>query len=243
MAKIESDRQLLARLGFSDAEAADFLDRSRQAVNAVLGGSSKRKGYLKPVDILVLRMAAKAGGHAVDDEAVIDYVRQVHGQKAADKVRTGFGLLAAPPDLAGVSEAWIVIPDFARLRRQAPEHAETIRRLPHDFPDTTLVYLCGTPIQETALREFVCAGLGGNRLQSISVLAENVVGAQQTMLILDPRGPDPQVFVLVASGFIRSPLVSGSSIASYLASVVAELRLLPAIADDQEKRSTQAKRR
>jgi len=230
---IGSDRELLAALRLTETQAADILDRTRQALNAVFVADRDRKGYFKPSNIILLRMAARAAGHDFDDEAVIDYVRRVHKAAAAERVRGGFGVLAARPDLTGVSEAWIILPDFARLRSLSPEHADTIRRLAYDFPGTRLVYLSGSPIQEEALMTFI-GPVGGNEKQPVVFATENVIGAQPTMIITNPRGHTPQVLLLTPAGFMSTPHVSGTLLAALLIRHTPELRELPDLESDDE---------
>ncbi|RYG88305.1 MAG: hypothetical protein EON59_04875 [Alphaproteobacteria bacterium] len=223
---IGSDRELLAALGLTETQAADILDRTRQAVNAAFVADRDRRGYFKPSHIILLRMAARAAGHDFDDQAVIAYVRAVHKAAAAERVRSAFGMLATRPDLSAAAEAWVILPDFARLRTMSPDHADTIRSLAYDFPQTRLVYLTGSPFQEDSLKAFV-GPVGDNEGDRVFFMSENLVGAQPTMLITNPRGHAPAVSLLVPAGFISTPHVSGGLIASLLAKHVAELRDLP----------------
>lgn len=230
---IGSDRELLGALGLSETQAADILDRTRQAVNAAFVAKRDRRGYFKPSDIILLRMAARAAGHDFDDQAVIGYVREVHKSAAAERVRSAFGMLAARPDLSTAEEAWVILPDFARLRSTSPDHAATIKGLAHDFPHTRLVYLSGSPFQEDALKDFV-GMVGDNEGERVFFMSENIIGAQPTMLIANPRGHAPTVSLLVPAGFMTTPHLSGSLIASLLAKHVSELRGLPDLPGDEQ---------
>jgi len=79
--QIESDRDLLEVLGMGDAEAAMFLGKSRQALNAQLGPRKGRKGkgpddYFKFGDILILVSAARQMGRDFSVADVRAYVER-----------------------------------------------------------------------------------------------------------------------------------------------------------------------
>lgn len=237
MTSIKSDRELLDRLGFTEADAADYLDRTRQTINAALGASSgKRSGYFKPSDILVLRLAARGAGHQVNDEAVIQYVEDVHGAESAARVKNAFGVLGGMPNLTGCDEVWILLPDFTDLRRTDSQQADALRRLAWEHPDTEFVFFCGSPFQTKALESFVRGSSPPDASPHMSFLFESVIGAQPMMLITDPAGSDPHVHVLTPAGFTRACQVKGSLIGAYLASVASQLHELPSLEERRKRR-------
>lgn len=233
---IQTDRELLGALSLSETQAADALDRTRQAVNAALRGDANRKKYFRPADILVLRLAAQGAGKIVDDEAVMDYVRRTHGQSAADRVRSGFGLFSGRLDLSIHKEVWVIVPDFTHVRSTAPVHAQTIRAVAFDFPQTQIVYFTGSPFQEAALSAFI-EEAGEIDSDRVTFVSENLVGAQPTMLIADPRGHNPSVALLVPTGFTQTPFVPGGLISAYLSRNISELRNLPDLPSPQRARA------
>jgi len=233
MAEIASDRELLARLGLTEAQAADFLDRSRQAVNAALSAESGgRKRYFRAADVLVLRLAARQLGTHVDDEAILDYVRHHHGARAAERVRTAFGALATPPDFSGAKELWVVVPDVIALRQESPEHAEFLKQLPVAHPGVGVRYFSTSSIQENVLRVMV---LGPDKTKwegaTAQFTSDSMIGAQPPMLIANPLEAEPETFVLMPPGFVRAPLIKGGLVAGYLLSLIKTLPVA-APADD-----------
>jgi hypothetical protein len=227
MSTITSDRDLLAALGLTEAQAADFLDRSRQTLNASLSSESKRTKYFRPVDVFVLRMAAKAAGNVVNDQAIVDYVRSCWGSAKTEKVLARFNSVDAELDLRNEREVWAIIPDFPRLWQANPDLANLLARLAIDCPNTDIIFLCGTPVNEDMLRDFVDKAIANHSHGRVHYVTDNLIASQQTMLIASPQSNNPRVFVPISSGFVETLHSNGSQLAYHLARAVTKLKDLP----------------
>lgn len=135
--RIRDDRDLLVELGLSDAAAATYLGKSRQALNVQLGAkrsSAVRQPYFKLSEILVLVIAAEDRGHQFDEEAVWQFVEETARLRTGGSEQT-FKLLkqhldnAQEVDLTDVGTVLMVLPAFADMRAQLPNFSRDLRRL------------------------------------------------------------------------------------------------------------------
>lgn len=152
---INNDRDLLSALGLSDAQAAAFLGKSRQALNNMLG--SRRSGeapndYFKASDVLVLLIAARRKGHDFDESEVRRYVeiRPKRGDSdALDMVLSELGPRHDALDhLPGAEAVVMIVPDYDDLLQRNPKTAarldEFIDRVIEADSDPWLVLLASS---------------------------------------------------------------------------------------------------
>jgi hypothetical protein len=136
--RIANDRDLLDELQMSDADAAMFLGKSRQALNAQLGpkkgeGRAPPSDYFKLSDILILTSAARQLGRSFDAAAVKGYVDS--SRKPATDTRPYellISLLKAEPeglDTEGADSIILILPAFQELRTRWVSVATFLRRL------------------------------------------------------------------------------------------------------------------
>ena len=224
MDDIESDADLLRHLGLTEAEAAGFLYRTRQTINQAL--SRTPRGYLKPNDILALRLAAGHKGVAgIDIEKVARYVAETFDKAAGEQVRTGYGQITSAISPSSYGELWVVLPNASRLAAEWPDHAAFLRALPDAAPDASIVYLFDSDLERRAF----AGGLGdlSGEGRSVSLLSENMVGALTTMLIGNPLEAAPEFWVLAQSGFQRAIHVNESLAVLHLQDIVPGMVSLP----------------
>jgi hypothetical protein len=136
-AQIRSDRELLSELGMTDAAAANYLGKSRQALNLKLGSrraNEVREPYFKLSEILVLVIAAQNKPHPFDHEAVWRFVEETAPQRVGGSEET-YQLLRKrlndvhEVDLAEVGTVVMILPAFADMRAQLPAFVRDLRRL------------------------------------------------------------------------------------------------------------------
>lgn len=200
---IQTDSELLSRVGLSFTEAAQFLYRSRQAVCQALGRNDQ---YFKPCDWLTLRLAADAKARdpaaaATHLDLISEYVSRHWGDAAAEQVRTGYGQMQATLDPSAYEELWVLVPDVGYLTANLPDQAAFLRALPRLAPDATIVYAFSSGFERRAYLTKVESG--GIERGQIIYIDDAMIAAQFTMLIGDPKGA-PDFWVLSQSGFQRA---------------------------------------
>ena len=126
--RISDDRQFLDVLNLSDAEAAMYLGKSRQALNGKLG--SKRAGdapcdYFKPSEMVVLVIASRHKGGELDEGKlgrIRDYAERTRAPRHRESGGGGaYALLekllhpAAGLDLREAHTVVLILPDYHAL--------------------------------------------------------------------------------------------------------------------------------
>jgi hypothetical protein len=132
---IADDRSLLRCLKMSDADAALFLGKSRQALNSQLGpknGFNPPDDYFKLSDILVLTSAARQLGRTFDVKALKDYIDRTRTpNKEGAPYKLLMSLLNAEPeglDTDGADTVILILPAFHELRAKLPEVRDFLRK-------------------------------------------------------------------------------------------------------------------
>ncbi len=146
----------------TDAEAASFLGKSRQALNNQLGpkkGGTAPPDYFKLSDILVLISSARATGRQFDGLRVGEYVARTRKPREGES-DVPFDvimkmLLGEPSALntEGADAVIFMLPAFVELRSQRPdaadELAEVARELRERSPMPEILIFSSTDMQAT----------------------------------------------------------------------------------------------
>lgn len=158
---IRDDRSLLDALHMTDAEAASFLGKSRQALNNQLGPKKGPPGtapldYFKLADILVLISSARATGRQFDPVRVGDYVERTR-KPSAEETNVPFKVIKmllgnpSPLNTEGANTVIFMLPAFVELRSQRPDAAEELSRVAKDLragnPETEIFIFSSTAMQ------------------------------------------------------------------------------------------------
>lgn len=178
---IANDRELLEALGMTDAQAAMYLGKSRQALNNKL--KSKRRGdapndYFKASDLLILVIAARRLGNAFDVGQLRRYVKETRAPAASAGAGDAYAMLIQELDgnddiereIRDASTVVLIIPEFDQLSKGNPTGASRltalagmIRRLPSD---PWIVVLSISEVKASAAAREL--GLSGRRVRPVS---------------------------------------------------------------------------
>lgn len=134
---ISTDRELLRQLQMSDAEAATFLGRTRQALHLQLGPTKGdgRAGYLKASDMLTLVSAARQLGKEFNPRSVLDYARRMRADLEPEAFALLEGLLGDEPadiDFAGAAAMILVLPSFAEMAARFRGLEDSLKKMVAD---------------------------------------------------------------------------------------------------------------
>src|SRR5262249_51786892 len=113
----------------------------------------------------------------------------------------GYGRMAEGFDPTDYDEIWVVLPDASHLAKQFGEQAQLLWNLPKTAPQARFLYLFASPLERRAFRTRV-----EEKSSRIQFVSDNVVGAQLTMIIGNPRDAlrVPEFWILAYSGFQRA---------------------------------------
>jgi hypothetical protein len=192
-----TDRELLDLLKMSDADAAAYLGRTRQALHSKLGPRNGSRagpsGYLKTSDILTLVTAAREFGRDFKPNDVLDYVaytRKASEPEAFELLESFLSEASPKIDVAGASAVILILPAFADMLTAFPESRAYLTEVVDEARD------CGVKVMvigPTSVR----ARLAG---ASLGVEDGLCFGHEQadvyspTIIVVDER--DPNVFIL-----------------------------------------------
>jgi hypothetical protein len=221
---ITNDREFLAALDMTDAQAAMYLGKSRQALNNKL--KSKRRSdapddYFKASDLLILVIAARRLGKEFDVREVRRYVERTRSAADGDAYAMLIQELEGNDDIErevmGASTVVLIIPEYDQLSKADPSGADQltalagmVRQLPSN---PWIVVLSISEVKaNTAARQL---GLSGVRVRPVS--HEYVDHYTPMALIYGGSGDDdvePRPFLLtdtgrlVAAPHFRAPMMS-----------------------------------
>jgi hypothetical protein len=161
---IRDDRSLLEALHMTDAEAASFLGKSRQALNNQLGPKKGPPGtapldYFKLSDILVLISSARATGRQFDPIRVGDYVERTRKPREGESdvpFDVIMEMLMGEPsalNTEGADTVIFMLPAFVELRSQRPDAAEELAEVAKELrardPMPEILIFSSTDMQAT----------------------------------------------------------------------------------------------
>lgn len=227
--EIETDRQLLERLGMNDAQAAMYLGKSRQALNNGLG--SKRSGtapndYFKLSEILVLVIAAKQSGHPFEEARIRTYIEATRKPAKID-VRSPYSLLmnllgsAGAMQLDAAAAVVLILPDFENLRCEHPEAAAHLRTIVSQVAtsdaDPWVVVLSSSALRASMAAQWL--ELRGNRVHALC--HDFVDHYVPLVLIYDEGEENPRPFMLTDQGsLVAAPQYRAPTMAMCVASML-----------------------
>jgi len=230
---IADDRELLARLGLSDAEAAMFLSKSRQALNNQLGPKKARgrapSDYFRLGEIALLVGAARQLDRQIDIEAVKAYVAATRPEELGKPpYKLLLSLLAGGTeaiDCDGASTIIFLLPSFADLRASRGEVAIRLLHLARSIPkapDGPAVFvLSSTEMQATMSGQWLGLDNGSN------CFGRDIVDHYlPTVLVYRQESDDARPYVLTERGtFEAVPRFRSNMIADCVRSMMpSELR-------------------
>lgn len=207
---IVDDRALLRALHMSDADAALFLGKSRQALNVQLGpknGSNAPDDYFKLSDILVLIAAARQLGRSFEVKALRAYVERTRKpEKESAPYKLLMSLLKAEPeglDTSGADTVVFILPAFHEMRKLTHVRdflRKTAVELARRDPPCELFVLATTDGRARSAGDF----LGIDHTQCFgSDLVDHYL---PSIMVYRRAGDDLRVFVLTEEGnFSRAP--------------------------------------
>lgn len=212
--EIRSDRDLLAELGMSDAVAASYLGKSRQALNLKLGPKrvgAMREPYFKISEILVLVMAARQRGQEFDEEAVREFIDDTASERAGqsdESLKLLDQLLSGVKDI-DVTDAGTVVmilPAFADQRAQLPDFSKDLRRLAETLgemqPVPWVTVFSSTKMQAQMAVEWLKLPMDKTRWFTHEYVDHYV----PSVLVFSKKGGDPRPYVLTErGGLIQAP--------------------------------------
>lgn len=159
---IRDDRQLLDELNLTDAEAASFLGKSRQALNGQLGSKRSREksgpfDYFKVSDIVILVSAARQVGRVFDVARISEYVFRTRPRRG-DEPGVPFELLdnllfgeTSAIDVAQADTVVFMLPAFADLCAHRPDARDALVKIAKQLrsanPRPNIFVLSSTPTQ------------------------------------------------------------------------------------------------
>ncbi len=201
---INSDKDLLSRLGFTEKQASNISGITQEAM--------EKKGVL-PSKVAELRMFAYLLGFPVRDDAkIIEYVRFQHGEESAEQVREAFSLMAAPLQFETLQELWVVLPDIRHMIKTGSiELLRDLLSLP-----SALTFMTGGPLGQRTLQEFFGEELLSTRMPPISFKSASAFGAQSTMLLGDPLSENVKLYYPGKHGWVYAPIRNAASMAAFL---------------------------
>jgi hypothetical protein len=141
---IRDDRELLDRLGLSDADAAMFLTKSRQTLINQLGAKKAGADLERPTDyfrlgeIATLISGARQLDRIIDVPAVWHYVAVTRADDLGTQPYVMLVKLlrgkAEALDISGATTIVFLLPAFADLRASRGDVAMNLLHLAHDLP-------------------------------------------------------------------------------------------------------------
>lgn len=212
---INNDRDLLEKLNFTDADAAMFLGRSRQALGNKLHGKEERdtkapNDYFKIADILRLVSVRVEDGEDVPGAAIETYVLETRPlEEERDRILfKRLQSLLKPTAIVKRNEVQgivLILPGYSNWRSTRPRQAEAFKTLLQDYVNNGLdpELICISP---TSLRANITAQLLEIEDRATCISSEIADHYIPTVLLYVIGASQPLAFVLTNRGtLVRAP--------------------------------------